>query len=71
MTSPGLDKARQGLAVASEGLGLVERLAALLRPDPTRKAARLRARADRLEARGKGAKAARLRAQADRLDMGA
>ncbi len=68
MTTP-LDKARQGLAVASEGLGLVERLAALLRPDPTRKAARLRARADRLEARGKVDKAARLRAQADRIDM--
>lgn len=66
-----LDKARQGLAVASEGLGVVERLAALLRPDPARKAARLRARADRVEARGKGAKAARLRAQADRIDMGA
>lgn len=63
-----LSKARQGLAVASEGLGLVERLSALLRPDPTRKAARLRARADRLEARGKVDKAARLRAQADRLD---
>ena len=64
-----LDRARAGLAVAGQGLSLIERLASLFRPNPERKAARLRARADRVEARGKPDKAARLRAQADRLDM--
>lgn len=46
-----VDTARDAIAVAGAGLSLVERLAALFRTDPKRKARRLRARAAKLRVR--------------------
>ena len=46
-----LDRTRDAIAVAGAGLSLVERLAALFRTDPKRKARRLRARAAKLRVR--------------------
>lgn len=69
MTSP-IDSITTGLAVADKGLSLGERLARLFRPDPARKAARLLARAGRLNARAVTAsneRAAKLHARADAL----
>ena len=69
MSDP-IDKINAGLGVADHALTLAARLAELFKPDPRRKAARLRARAGRLNARSLGAKparAARLRAQATAL----
>ncbi len=69
MTDP-IDTITNGLAVADKGLSLVERLAALIKPNPTRKAARLLARAGRLNARALTAtprRAEKLHARADAL----
>lgn len=64
------DKIRDGLAVTDAGLSIVERLARLFRPDPARRAARMMARAGRMNARSMTAgprRAAKLRAQAAAL----
>ena len=61
-----IDTITDGIAVADKGLSLVERLAALFKPDP----ARLLARAGRLNARALTAtpkRAAKLHARADAL----
>ena len=66
MSDP-IDKINAGLGVADHALTLAARLAELFKPDSRRKAARLRAKAGRLNAASLTAKprrAAKLRARA-------
>lgn len=70
MSDP-LDKVSKGLAAAEQGMSLLERLAALVKPSPAMRAVRLKARAARLRARAEKAPAGRavkLGARATRLE---